>query len=268
MDELHRKYGSLIEHIASLGSLAVGFSGGVDSSFLLAAAREALGDGVIAVTARSLFVPEADLEEAAVFCEERGIRQFIADFDPLADETIRSNPADRCYHCKKKVFGAIIDKAREEGIEHVADGSNADDLADYRPGSKAVSELGIISPLQEAGLGKAEIRELSKEMGLPTWEKPSAACLASRVPYGEELTAEKLTMIDAAEDHIRALGFSNVRVRAHGDLARIELAKDDIGRFMDENIRSGVETRLRELGFTYVTIDLSGYRMGSLNLSL
>ena len=268
MEVLQKKYNKLMDYLASLGSLAVGFSGGVDSAFLLAAANEALGDSLIAVTARSLFVPEVDLDEAIAFCKERDIRHFVVDFDPLADDTVRSNPADRCYHCKKIVFGAIIEKAREQGISYVADGSNADDISDYRPGSRAVEELGIVSPLQEAGLTKAEIRELSKSMGLPTWKKPSAACLASRIPYGEELTAEKLARIDAAESFIRSLGFTNLRVRSHGDLARIELAPDETGRMADDDLRKTVSAKLKELGFTYVTVDLEGYHMGSLNKEL
>lgn len=268
MEELQGKYNKLKDHLASLGSLAVGFSGGVDSAFLLAAAHEALGDSLIAVTARSHFVPESDLDEAIAFCKERGIRHFIVDLDPLANDTIRSNPADRCYHCKKIEFGAIMDKAREHGIEYVADGSNADDRNDYRPGARAVGELGIVSPLQEAGLTKAEIRELSKSMGLPTWKKPSAACLASRIPYGEELTREKLARVDAAESFIRSLGFTNLRVRSHGDLARIELAPEETGRMADDDLRKTVSAKLKELGFTYVTVDLEGYRMGSLNKEL
>ena len=263
--EIRKKYSELKEHLASLGSLVVGFSGGVDSAFLLAAAHEALGDSVVAVTARSPLVPAADLDEATAFCRERGIRHFTVDFDPLADETVRSNPADRCYHCKKIVFGGITDKARELGIQYVADGSNADDVSDYRPGERAVKELGIISPLREAGLTKSEIRELSKEMGLPTWEKPSAACLASRIPYGEEITEEKLSKIEAAEDFLKGLGFTNIRVRAHGDLARIELMPKETGRMAEEDIRKDVSYKLKELGFTYVTLDLEGYRMGSLN---
>ncbi len=266
--DLKDKYKKLKDHLASLGSLAVGFSGGVDSAFLLAAAHEALGDSMIAVTARSRFVPESDLGEATAFCKERGIRHFIVDFDPLADATVRSNPPDRCYYCKKKVFGAIMDKAREHGIEYVADGSNADDRNDYRPGARAVEELGIVSPLQEAGLTKAEIRELSKSMGLPTWKKPSAACLASRIPYGEEITEEKLSRIDAAESFLKSLGFTNMRVRSHGDLARIELAPDETGRMADDGLRKAVSDKLKELGFTYVTVDLEGYRMGSLNKEL
>lgn len=264
-DDIRGKYGKLKEQLASLGSLAIGFSGGVDSAFLLAAAHEALGDSVIAVTARSPFIPASDLEEAEAFCRERGIRHFLADVDPLGDETIRSNPADRCYHCKKKVFGAIIDIAREQGVKFVADGSNADDKSDYRPGSRAVHELGLVSPLQDAGFTKKEIRELSMAMGLPTYEKPSAACLASRIPYGEELTEEKLSRIDAAEDFLRELGFTNMRVRSHVDLARIELMPDETGRMADDSLRAVISAGLKEIGFTYVTVDLEGYRMGSLN---
>lgn len=266
--ELREKYNRLKDHLASLGSLAVGFSGGVDSAFLLAAAREALGDSVVAVTARSPFVPASDLEEAIEFCRDRGIRHIIADVDPLGDETIRSNPADRCYHCKKKDFKAIFDIAREQGMRYVADGSNADDVSDYRPGAKAMKELGVISPLQETGLTKKEIRAISKAMGLPTWAKPAAACLASRIPYGDELTEAKLARIDAAESYIKSLGFTNVRVRAHGDLARVELIPDEIDRFAEGSLRKSVSDKLKEIGFIYVTLDLTGYRMGSLNESI
>ena len=251
--------------MASLGSLAVGFSGGVDSAFLIAAAHEALGDSAVAVTARSPFVPASDLEEGAEFCRERGIRLIYVDIDPLGDKTIRSNPSDRCYFCKRNEFKAIIERAREEGIQYVADGSNADDAVDYRPGSRAMEELGIVSPLKENGFTKEEIRELSRSMGLPTWKKPSAACLASRVPYGEEITSEKLSRVDAAEDYIKSLGFGNVRVRSHGDLARIELAPDEVERMADSELRASISDKLKSLGFVYVTVDLSGYRMGSLN---
>lgn len=263
--DILNKYNKLKEYLASLGSLAVGFSGGVDSAFLLAAAHEALGDSVVAVTVRSPFVPATDLEEAEVFCSDRGIRYIIVDVDPLGDETIRSNPTDRCYHCKKKDFRAIFDIAREQGVQYVADGSNADDISDYRPGAKAMKELGVISPLQKAGLTKREIRELSKDMGLPTWSKPAAACLASRIPYGDELEAEKLAMVDTAESFLKEQGFTNVRVRVHGDLARIELMPDETGRMADDSMREAVYDKLKEIGFIYVTVDLKGYRMGSLN---
>ena len=263
--EIRKKYSELKEHLASLGSLVVGFSGGVDSAFLLAVAHEALGDSVVAVTARSPLVPAADLDEATAFCRERGIRHFTVDFDPLADETVRSNPADRCYHCKKIVFGGITDKARELGIQYVADGSNADDVSDYRPGERAVKELGIISPLREAGLTKSEIRELSKEMGLPTWEKPSAACLASRFAYGEKITEEGLVRVARAEKIIKDMGFEGIRVRVHGNLARIEADPADIELIAYGHTRKEISEELKRLGFKYVTIDIDGYRVGSMN---
>ena len=254
--------------IADLGSLAVGFSGGVDSSFLLVVSHEVLGDRAIAVTGADASIPERELKEARKFCSERGIQQIICDFNPLQEENYRKNTADRCYYCKRGIFSGIINIARQNGIEYVAEGSNMDDLGDYRPGLRAVEELSVKSPLREAGLYKSDIRAISKAMGLPTWSKPAYACLASRFVYGEEITEEKLHMIDEAEQFLIELGFYEERVRLHGNIARIEVPASDIPKIASEDVRSAIYDRFKEIGFMYVTLDLRGYRTGSMNETL
>ena len=263
--ETEIKLNKLRTRIADLHSLAVGYSGGVDSTFLLTVAHMVLGDKVIAVTASDDAFPEREYTEARTFCEEHGIRQIIVRTNPLEIEEYRHNAPDRCYHCKKAFFSEIKRIAGENGIENVAEGSNIDDMGDYRPGLRAVEELGIRSPLREAGLSKAEIRSLSKEMGLPTWSKPSYACLASRFVYGEEITAEKLHMIDRAEQFLIELGFIEERVRMHGNLARIEVPGPDIPRLASDDIRNAVYEEFKKIGFSYVSLDLKGYRTGSMN---
>ncbi|MCR5657309.1 MAG: ATP-dependent sacrificial sulfur transferase LarE [Butyrivibrio sp.] len=263
---LQEKLNKLEEYIKSLGSLAVGFSGGVDSTLLLVVAHEVLGDKAIAVTSADVSVPEREVSEADAFCKEWGIRQVTCKVDPLQIESYKHNHPDRCYHCKHLIFSEIKKVAAENGIEYVAEGSNIDDLGDYRPGLKAVEELGVKSPLREAGMLKEDIRIISKAMGLPTWSKPAYACLASRFVYGEEITAEKLKMIDQAEQFLIENGFIQERVRLHGNLARIEVPAEDISRLAEDGIRQAVFARFKELGFTYVTLDLQGYKMGSMNL--
>ena len=265
---IHAKKDKLTAYLRSLGSLAVAFSAGVDSTFLLKAAHEALGDKVLAVTVRSVFNPEREDREAEAFCAREGIRHITAEVDVLAVPGVAANPPDRCYLCKKALFTRIGEIARENGIESVAEGSNMDDLGDYRPGLAAVAELGVLSPLRTAELYKSEIRALSKEMGLPTWDKPSYACLASRFVYGQTITAEKLAMVDAAEQRLIELGFRQLRVRVHGDLARIELPPEEIGRLFSQSLAPELEAYLRSLGFRYVTADLRGYRTGSMNETL
>ncbi len=267
-ESIVKKYSFLKEYIKGLGSLAVGFSGGVDSTFLLAAAHEVLGDKAVAVTAAGDFVPERELNEAKEFCKKNGITQFIIKADPFKYEEFRMNRPDRCYVCKKHIFTNIIRTASEKGIESVAEGSNMDDLGDYRPGSAAVRELGIKSPLREAGLYKSEIRTLSDILGLPTWNKPAYACLASRFVYGEEITAEKLLMVERAEQFLIDKGFPEERVRIHGNLARIEVPPKDISLLASEEIRSEIYDRFRELGFMFVSLDLKGYRTGSMNITI
>ena len=254
MQSVQEKYKNLQEYLKSLGSVAVAFSSGVDSTFLLAAAKETLGaDHVIAVTASSCSFPKRELEEAEQFCKEQGFRQ---------------NPKNRCYLCKHELFEKILEIANEYQINAVAEGSNMDDNGDYRPGLVAVAELGIKSPLREALLNKKEIRTLSKEMGLPTWDKQSFACLSSRFVYGEKISEEKLGMVDKAEQLLLDLGFHQVRVRIHGDIARIEVLPDEIERLVSGENREKIYSYLKQLGFSYVTLDLGGYRMGSMNETL
>lgn len=265
MDQRHEKFEALKVALRSLGSAAVAFSGGVDSSFLLKVARDVLGDQAIAVTAAPPFVPPRELEAAAAFCRGEGIRQIILSAEALELSHARENPPDRCYHCKRELFGAILRCAREQGLAAVIEGSNRDDTGDYRPGMRTLRELGIRSPLLEQGLGKEEIRLLSRELGLPTWDKPSLACLASRFAYGETITDEGLARVDRAEQFLFGLGFRQLRVRVHGDLARIEVLPEDFERLMVAETRSLVFEYLKECGFRYVTLDLRGYRTGSMN---
>ncbi len=266
--ELQEKLERLKEYIRGLGSLAVGFSGGVDSTFLLAVAHEVLGDKAIAVTGTDASVPEREIKEAKAFCEERGIRHILYTMNPMAEEGYRKNGPDRCYFCKRGIYTQIRQIAEENGIEYMAEGSNMDDLGDYRPGLRAVAELSVKSPLREAGMTKADIRAISKAMGLPTWSKPAYACLASRFVYGEEITEEKLRMIDQAEQFLIEHGFLEERVRMHGNIARIEVPAGDIPRLAADEIREQVYARFKEIGFLFVTLDLRGYRLGSMNATI
>ena len=267
-DELQVKLDSLENYLKSLGSLAVGFSGGVDSSFLLAVAKGVLGDRVIAVTGADASVPEREVKEATTFCKERGIRHIICRVDPLKEEGYRHNSPDRCYFCKHGIFTEVKKIAEENGIEFMAEGSNMDDIGDYRPGLRAAAELSVKSPLREAGLYKSDIRLISKAMGLPTWSKPAYACLASRFVYGEEITEEKLHMIDKAEQFLIEHGFFEERVRMHGKMARIEVPPKDISRLAEDEIREKVYNEFKKLGFMFVTLDMKGYTLGSMNATL
>lgn len=265
MDELHTKLQQLRSHLFSLERVAIAFSGGVDSTFLLAVAQDVLGDNVIAVTAESCTFPARERDEAQHFCTSRGIRQVICHTDELSHPAFRNNPPNRCYLCKKLLFEQFFAVARTEGISALCEGSNMDDLGDYRPGLQAIRELGVLSPLRQAGLTKAEIRQLSREMGLSTSEKPSFACLSSRFPYGEAITADKLHMVELAEEYLLSLGFVQKRVRIHGKLARLELLSQDIPRMLDPALRAKVDSTLKAIGFQYVALDLLGYRTGSMN---
>jgi len=267
-EELQKKVENLKQYIVGLGSLAIGFSGGVDSSLLVAVAHEVLGDRLIAVTGADASVPERELNEAVAFCKERGIRHIVCNVDPLKEEGYRNNSPDRCYFCKHGIFTEVRKIALENGIEYMAEGSNVDDIGDYRPGLRAAAELSVKSPLREAGLTKSEIRIISKVMGLPTWSKPAYACLASRFEYGEEITEEKLHMIDRAEQFLIEHGFFEERVRMHGNIARIEVPPEDIPRLAADEIREAVYDKFREIGFLFVTLDMKGYKSGNMNATL
>lgn len=243
--------------------LAVAFSGGVDSTYLLHEAVKAGKEKVTALIMKTPSVPERELDEAVTFCKSRGISFFVLPADPFSAAGFRENGRDRCYICKHFLFSALLEKAKEEGISFVADGTNADDRKEFRPGLKALKELDIRSPLAEAGLTKKEIRELSEKEGLPTWNKPSFSCLATRFPYGEELTVEKLRRTEAAENLLAELGFTQRRVRVHGNLARIEVLPAEIPLLLEW--RDMISSRLEELGFLYTTVDLKGFRSGSMD---
>lgn len=255
----------LKNNIEKLKSVAVAYSGGVDSTFLLKVAHDVLGDKAIAVTAKSSTYPEREFKEAKKFAEEIGVRHIVIVSEELEIEGFSKNPTNRCYFCKKELFTKIKDVAKENNVEQILDGSNLDDTKDYRPGMEAAKELDVISPLKEANLSKNDIRELSKSMGLRTWNKPSFACLSSRVPYGNEITIGKLKMIEISEQFLLDLGFRQVRVRHHGDIARIEISPEERERFFNLELMDKVADKLKNIGFKYVTLDLSGYRTGSMN---
>lgn len=263
-----KKQDRLVEYLKELGSVAVAFSGGVDSTYLLKVAHDTLGDKVIAVTARSCSFPERELKEATDFCKKEGIRHYVCESEELDIEGFAHNPKNRCYICKHELFEKIIGITKENDIRYVAEGSNMDDNGDYRPGLQAVAELGVTSPLRHSQLYKEDIRILSRELGLPTWDKQSFACLSSRFVYGEEITREKLGMVDKAEQLLLDLGFHQVRVRIHGMIARIEVMPDEFEELIRKENRERIVKEFKTYGFTYVTMDLSGYRTGSMNETL
>ncbi len=263
-----KKYNDLIRTIKDFGSVAVAFSSGVDSTFLLYAAKEALGDRVIAVTAQSCSFPKRELNEAKDFCEQQQIRHFICESEELDIDGFSHNPKNRCYLCKHELFEKIQKIAEQEKITAIVEGSNLDDNGDYRPGLTAVAELGIHSPLRSIGFTKEDIRALSRHFGLPTWNKQSFACLSSRFVYGETISREKLGMVDKAEQLLLDLGFHQVRVRIHGMIARIEIMPEEFPKIIQEDIRSQITESFKSFGFTYVSLDLTGYRTGSMNETL
>jgi len=263
---IEEKFARLRKSLAALPNLLVAFSGGVDSTFLLMTARDILGVRVAAVTARSCSFPQRELSAARGFCDDYGIRHYIVESEELDIEGFRDNPKNRCYLCKTELFEKIRLLAESEKIEYIAEGSNIDDEGDYRPGLMAIKEQGVLSPLREAGLTKDEIRRLSRERGLPTWDKPSFACLASRFPYGEKLTEEKLSQVDQAEQYLLDLGIRQVRVRHHGLVARIETDEEGFYALAhDRNTRESLSEAFRGFGFTYTALDLLGYRTGAMN---
>ncbi len=268
MDQTHEKYKKLLELLSGYQSAAVAFSGGVDSTFLLNAAKEALKDQLIAVTASSLSFPQRELNEAKAFAAAHQIRHMVVDSEELDIDGFSENPKNRCYLCKSELFTKIKEVAEEHGMKAIMEASNSDDNGDYRPGLIAVKELGIHSPLREIGFSKEEIRILSREQGLPTWNKPSFACLSSRFPYGQSITPKRLQMIDQAEQYLLDLGIWQVRVRFHENLARIETDEKGFEILLKSDIRTQIFNEFRKIGFTYVSLDLKGYRTGSMNETL
>ena len=266
--DIHQKLADLQAYLRSLGTVAVAFSGGVDSSLLLKVAHDTLGDGAFAITSETHTMPSEDKPATEEFCRSEGIRQYILTYDELRIPGFAQNPTNRCYLCKTALFEHMAAIANEHGATALAEGSNLDDEGDYRPGLRAVAEQGVKSPLRHAGLHKQDIRDLSRELGLPTWDKPAAACLSSRFPYWHQITEQKLLMVDEAENYLRSLGVGQVRVRIHDDLARIEVSQGDIDLLARADVRAQVDQRLRELGFAYVTLDLAGFRSGSMNETL
>jgi len=250
-----------------LEKVVVAFSGGVDSSYLLHTAKETLGEkNVVAVIAESPTYPSKEVEDAIKIADQIGIVPKIINTDEFLDENFVSNPKERCYYCKKELFAKLSEMAKEAGIKYVLDGSNVDDLSDIRPGSQAKKEFGVRSPLQEAGLTKKEIREFSKAAGLPNWDKPAMACLASRIPYGIRISEDILKIIGEGEEYLRSLGFKQNRVRHHAPIARIEVDKEDLPLIMEKELMDKIVKKFEKLGYNYVTLDLKGYQMGSMNL--
>lgn len=259
-----QKYQNLLRELRAMGKAVVAFSGGLDSAFLLQAARQALKDGVLAVTCVTSYMPASEIEDARRTAQAMQARHLL--LEAPFPEAMRANPPDRCYRCKRSLFTRLAEVAGSEHIAHVLDGTNLDDLDDYRPGLRALGELGVKSPLLTAGLTKQDIRELSRERGL-AWDKPAGACLLSRIPHGTRIEDAELRRIDLAEDFLKGLGFAAVRLRSHGELARIEVPREQVAAVIEVDRQHGIEARLKALGYRYVAVDLAGYRMGSLNVN-
>ncbi|WP_462324952.1 ATP-dependent sacrificial sulfur transferase LarE [Desulfoplanes sp.] len=257
------RYARLLKALRAMERVLVAFSGGADSTLLLHAAHEALGDSVLALTCATPYTPADEIKGAVVTAKNLGVSHGIVNM-PILD-ALRSNPLDRCYLCKRFLFGRLVRRAEQAGIVHVVDGSNADDLDDHRPGRRAVQELGVVSPLLDAGMAKEDVRDISQWHGLATWDLPAGACLLTRLPHGTRVREAELARIDQGERILRSLGFATVRLRSHGEIARIEVPHDMVARIVQADRRFGIHARLRELGYRHVTLDLAGYRMGSLN---
>ncbi len=264
IEEVAKKVQSLDALLKSYGEFAVAFSGGVDSTFLIWRAKEVLGESALAVTVDAPFYPRRELAESKQLAFELGVRQVIINADPFSSEEVASNPPLRCYHCKKILFGEIISAAKAKGRKIIVDGSNSDDIDQHRPGVRALDELSVKSPLKECGLSKGEIRYALKEEGIFNWNKPSQSCLATRFPYNTRLTPENIRRVEEAEEHLLALGLSQVRLRAHGDIGRLEIFTDDIEKAAGA-LREEVINIVRSAGFSYVALDLAGYRFGAMD---
>jgi len=260
------KFNNLLNHLKKYEQLAVAFSGGVDSTLLLKASQLALNDNIIAFTVKTPYIPDWEIEEAIEFTKQNNIRHKVYDFPFL--HQLKENPKDRCYWCKSHLFKFMLDESKKEKIKTLVDGTNVDDLSDYRPGLKALKELQITSPFVDLNITKTEIRRFSLQLGLPTWEKPAYACLLTRIPYGQEIKNGELKRIEKAEKYLRSLGFNGSRVRLHGNLARIEIMKENLNDILNTGLFDQISTKLKESGFTYVTLDMEGYRTGSHNESL